>query len=153
MSWTYSGNPSASPVDATHHLLGDIDGSNPLCTDEECVFELCQNGQNPYLAAASLAEARALTFAMRPTLVKKGDRTTMWGNPSQLWLTLARELRAKTSIRTTSVYAGGQSIAEKQADRDQTDLPQPFATRTLHTQPPWRIWERSNVDAEERGIV
>src|SRR5262245_2648585 len=141
MAWTYAGNPSASPVDETHYRLGDVDGANPIATDEECAFALCENNGNTYLAAAALAEAKALTFVNRPTSIKRGDRTTTYGNGAEAYLMLARSLRLQASMQTTTMYAGGQSVTEKRADRLDTTLVQPFATVDLHTPRPWRGWE------------
>jgi hypothetical protein len=141
VSYTYSGSPAASPVDATHFYLGDTDPNNPLSTDEECAFALCQYGQNPMLAAAYLAETKALTFATRPQMVRKGDRMTQYGDAVQGFLTLAKTLRMQASLATTTVYAGGLSVSEKDADRRNTDLPQPFARKNLHILTHPRSWE------------
>src|SRR5262245_13993314 len=147
MSYTYSGNPAASPVDTVHYRLGDVDPAAPIATDEECAFALCENGQNTYLAAAALAEAKALTFVNRPISVKRGDRTTTYANGAEAYLMLARSLRLQASMQTTTIYAGGQSVTEKRADRLDPTLVQPFATVDLHTPRPWRGYE----DEERMG--
>jgi hypothetical protein len=145
MSYTYSGSPAASPVDATHFYLGDTNPSDPISTDEECAFALGANRQNPMLAAAFLAETKAAQFAMRPSQVKRGDRTTSYGDAAQAFLVLARQLRLNASIASTSIYAGGLSVSEKLGDNLDADLPQPVVTKHLHErQPAHRPW--SQVD-------
>lgn len=66
MSWTYSGDPSASEKDQVRFYLGDVDSSFPLLTDEEINFLLTQwddayNG--PLYIAAVAAEVVAGRFA------------------------------------------------------------------------------------------
>jgi len=136
MSYTYQGNPSASPIDLVHFLLGDTDPGNPISTDEECAWAYCANGNNAYLAAADLAETKALTFVNRPLSGLKGGRTTA-GDEAQAFLMLAQTLRLRASVKTTSLYAGGLSVSEKQADRADGDLVQPFARKDLHQTRPW----------------
>jgi hypothetical protein len=139
MGWTYAGNPAASPVDEVHYRLGDVAPDNPIATDEECAFALCENGYNTYLAAASIAETKALTFLNRPQVTKIGERTTSYGmNPAQDFLMLARTLRQQASLKTTSIYVGGLSKMEKDSDRRETGLVQPAFTKDLHTSGRWR---------------
>jgi len=115
-----------------HYFLGDVDPSNPLSTDEECAFALRVNRQNPMLAAASVAETKAATFAMRPTMVKRGDRSTSYGDAAQAFLMLARQLRLNASIASTTVYCGGMDVSEHAADRRDLTLTQPFVDKHLH---------------------
>lgn len=134
--YTYSGNPSSSPTDEVHYLLGNTDPSQPIATDEECAFALIQAKGNTYLAAASVAEAKALVFALRPTTVKKGERSTSWGDAAAAFKMLATTLRMQASLRTATVYAGGLSVSEHESDADNLELVQPFARKNLHTTPP-----------------
>jgi hypothetical protein len=146
MAWTYSGNPAASLVDETHFRLGDVNPSMPIATDEECAFALAEHRGNTYLAAASLAENKALEFLYRPTTVKRGDRTTSYADQAQAFLTLAKQLRNNASLATTTVYAGGLSRGEKDSQRRDTDAVQPFARADLHT--PHR-WPRGETEERE----
>lgn len=51
MSWTYSGNPSTSPLDALRFMLKDTIEEDPLLQDEEIQFILDNyKGQNAQLA-------------------------------------------------------------------------------------------------------
>jgi hypothetical protein len=146
MSWTYSGNPAASAIDTVHYRLGDVSPDRPIATDEECAFALAEHGGNTWLAAAAVAETKALEFLYRPTTVKKGDRTTSYADQAQAFLTLARQLRANASLRTTTLYAGGQDVGEKDANRRDTSVVQPFARADLHNPRPYRS---SDTEARE----
>jgi hypothetical protein len=145
MAWTYSGNPAASGIDEVHYRLGDVNPSMPIATDEECAFALAEHRGNTWLAAAAVAETKALEFLYRPTTVKKGDRTTSYTDQAQAFMTLARQLRANASLRTTTLYAGGQDVGEKDANRRDTSLVQPFARADLHNPRP-----RLESDTEAR---
>jgi hypothetical protein len=145
-AWTYSGNPNSSNIDATHYHLGDTLPSDPIATDEECAYALAQNRNHPMLAAAALAETKAAQFIMRPTMVRRGDRITSYGQDmAQAFLTLAKQLRNNASLATATVYAGAMSLGEKSSNRRETDLPQPFARVDLHS--PRRY---PSPEAEER---
>jgi hypothetical protein len=135
-AWTYAGTPQASPVDEVHYRLGDTNPANPISTDEECAFALAEHRGNTWLAAAALAETKAMEFLYRPTTVKKGDRMTSYADQAQAFLTLARQLRNNASLRTTTLYAGGQDVGEKDANRRDTSVVQPFARADLHNPRP-----------------
>jgi hypothetical protein len=139
MSYTYSGNPQASLIDEVHYRLGNVVQSDPFATDEEVLFALREWKNNTYLAAASLAETKAYEFGSRPISVKRGDRTTTWGDRMQMFLMLAKTLRMQAAQKDASVYAGGLSEAEKTAARRDLDLVQPYAKTGLHTQQPERF--------------
>lgn len=50
MSFSYSGNPSASPVDEARFLLGDTDASSPIMQDEEIqyIIDTYEAGTNTF---------------------------------------------------------------------------------------------------------
>ena len=137
MSYTYSGNPASSPCDEVHFLLGDTDPSNVLATDEECIYALCQNRYNPFLAAADVAETKALSFVNRKLSPSTGRTTAR--DEAQAFLTLAATLRMRASVKTATLYAGGLSESEKTADRGSADLTQPFARKHLHEMTPHHL--------------
>jgi hypothetical protein len=145
VSYTYSGNPNSSKIDETHFRLGNTDPSHCIATDEECAFALTENGNNTYLAAAMLAESKAMEFLYKPSTVKKGDRTTSYTDMANHFLTLAKQLRNNASLATTTLYAGGQDAGEKAAQRRDTSLVRPFATADMHMSK-----VRSGADFEAR---
>lgn len=52
MTWSYSGDPSASSVDQVRFLMGDTDSTNPQLSNEEITYLLNAWNNVPYLAAA-----------------------------------------------------------------------------------------------------
>jgi hypothetical protein len=143
--WTYTGSPQINPIDLVHFRLGDTDPDNPIATDSECAQALADNGNNSWLAAATLAETKAAQLMRAPVTVRRGERgsghTTQYSDPATWFLTLARTLRMNASIRTSTAYAGGLDVGEKESARRDQSLVQPFARKDLHTRPVWPNWE------------
>ena len=135
MAWSYSGNPATSPIDLTHFCLGDTDQNHPVASDEECYQALSDEGGNSYLAAAALAETKALQLMQRLVLTPKGVYATTLRSQAESFRLLAATLRAQASIRTTTLYAGGLSVVEHGADAAASDLPQPVFRMHLHEFP------------------
>ena len=144
MTWTYVGNPLASDVSLVHFRLGDVDASNPLASDEECAQALVDARGNSYLAAAILAEAKALTLLMRPTRETRGDLTIEYRQQAEAFKLLADTLRRNANIANGGVYAGGIERGDKDANARDHSLVRPFATTHLHEFQPY------SVEAEER---
>jgi hypothetical protein len=79
MSWTYSGDPSASPLDQVRFLCGDTKTAEPFLQDEEINF-LITLKENPRAAAheacmmilAKLSEE--VDFELGPQKVKASQR-------------------------------------------------------------------------------
>src|SRR5688500_12229196 len=61
MSWSYSGDPSSSSLDEVRFLLGDIDSTYPLLSDEEITYLLQERTSRG--AAADAASALAARYA------------------------------------------------------------------------------------------
>lgn len=150
VTWTYSGSPSISAIDMVHFRLGDTNPGNPISTDEECAQALADNHGNTWLAAADLAENKALEFLWRPTTVRKADGSSVsYADQAAAFQALAQRLRQNASVRTTTIYAGGLSVGEKQAARADTGLVQPFARKDLHVGPPIRTAATETFDPRE----
>ena len=95
MSWTYSGDPSASEKDQVRFYVGDVDSTFPLLTDEEIGFLLTQwdeayNG--PLYVAAVAAEVISGRFA-REVSVSADGVSAQIGELQQRYDTLANSLR------------------------------------------------------------
>lgn len=63
MTWTYSGNPANSPLDAVRYQIGDTQESDPLLSNEEIQYELARSGNDVLRAAVKCCEAIAARFA------------------------------------------------------------------------------------------
>lgn len=102
MTWTYSGNPSSSSLDAVRFLCGDTDTANQLISNEEVAFLLSEWNSDTYLAAAFACDAIAGTFAAKADGSKSvGDLSisTQYGSQSRTYLERAASLRAQASRR------------------------------------------------------
>jgi hypothetical protein len=103
--WTYGGNPSTSPADATRFLLGDTDPSDPQTDDGEVAFALATYG-SPRLAAAFLAETLA-AVAARQVNIFVGSIRIFAGEKVQNLRTLAANLRSMEDDLRRAEQTGG----------------------------------------------
>lgn len=126
MTWSYSGNPAASPKDEVRFLVGDTDTTEQLVQDEEIAYELAIQ-TNAQLAAANIAEAIGAKFA-RKADTRLGDYSVSYSNLSKSYFTLAAQLRSSTKYNaalSAIPYGGGISISDMTINEDDTDIVQP----------------------------
>lgn len=130
MSWTYSGNPAASALDEIRFLIGDTDANNQILQDEEILYEanLVSGGSPPtngnFLAAALCAEG-VQSKVSRYADKSVGDLHISYNNQVRQYATLAVALRRRATLAGVTIYSGGESKADKEANRTDTDLVQP----------------------------
>jgi hypothetical protein len=87
MTWTYSGNPSASALDEIRFLIQDTNEDDQLLSDEELLY-LLDSYEDPYSAAVAAVvsligkAARSLEESKKVadlSLTRKaGDRLAQW---------------------------------------------------------------------------
>lgn len=63
MSWSYSGDPATSEVDALRFMLADTDMTSPIFQDEELQYLIDQYGEDPDRLAYNAFTAAATSFA------------------------------------------------------------------------------------------
>lgn len=63
MSFTYSGDPSASEIDALRFTLADTDSASPIFQDEELQYLIDEYGDNPDKLEYYAFSAAATQFA------------------------------------------------------------------------------------------
>ena len=63
MSWSYSGDPNTSPMDAVRFYLQDTDSEDPIMTNEDILFLLVDN-QDPKVAAINGVKTLVTKYAM-----------------------------------------------------------------------------------------
>ena len=128
MTATYTNNPAGSSRDAVRLLVFDNNvttEANAKLSDEEIQFFIGRNSHIS-LAAAEAAEAIGAKFASGGTSKKVGDLQI--DGVGMSYKELADTLRSQAGRRAGSgAYAGGTSIADKDAqeadtDRIQTDI-------------------------------
>jgi hypothetical protein len=133
MSWSYSGDPTSSSVDAVRFLIGDTDFDDQQLSDEEIQFLLSQANGSAYLAAASAAEAIAAKYA-RLCSKSVGDLSYNYAQRQQHYERLARRLYIKAAEVAMPV-AGGISQSDKRIVEQDADRVQPSFTVSLHDNP------------------
>lgn len=123
MAWTYD-DSLATEKDQVRFLIGDTDENEQLASDGEIAWALTNNPV--YAAAAIIAESIAAVFARKADFTS-GDESVKCSQVAENYAKKAAELR-KRSVRSASVspYMGGKSIAEKEAQSDNSDLVQPY---------------------------
>lgn len=123
MTWTYSGNPSSTNRDAIRFLIGDTDNTDQLVTDEEIAYALAQEG-SAYIAAARICRSVASKFA-RYMDQSVGDLSISYSQRYTQFTALADRLESDGSSRLGVPFAGGISVAAKEAVTDDSDRIQP----------------------------
>lgn len=129
MAFTWSGDPSASDVEAIRWEINDIDSEHPKFQDDEIEYALAQE-HSVFNAAARLCEqlqVRYIGAASRTMGPLRVDMSTL----ASLYATKARKLR-KRAIAFATPYVGGLSDAKKDIFEDDTDLIQPAFEKGMH---------------------
>lgn len=129
MTFSYTGDPRKRDLDMVRFLLQDTECSTSQFTDEE-INALLEVDCNPYMAAANAADVLGSRYA-RVTHVKIGDYEEDGGTMSQNYYNLAKTLRTQARRRGVTFYAGGLSIAEREADQADADLEQPSFSKGM----------------------
>jgi len=129
---TYTCNPSGRPIDAVRLLVGETECASAKLFDAEIQFFL-DSECGLYYAAAAAADALCAHFAKSVTY-RVGGSSKQLAELSKNYAALAAKLRAQADQGAT-IYAGGQSIAEKERDALDTDRVQPTFWRGMHDDP------------------
>lgn len=139
MAWTYGGDPSTSNLDAVRYMVGDVDSTAPLVTDEVITWEISQ-WPNLYQAAANVADSIAALLGR--TQGMRADGVT-FGDAANQMRERAKTLRARgatasnggTGAAAGGIYVGGISISDKAAREADTDRVRPTFTRETGAPP------------------
>jgi hypothetical protein len=132
VSWSYSGDPSATPLDQTRFEIQDTDSSAPLLQDEEISFAIETEAPDLtpgqlYAAAARCCEVLSRRFAMQADQTV-GDTETAYAKMAVTYAERAAELRAKAQ-GAHSPSAGGITHTGKRIARSDPDRIQPLFRR------------------------
>jgi hypothetical protein len=148
VTWSYSGDPSASDLDAVRFYVGDTTTTRQLLQDEEVNFTLAEHS-NQRLAAAVCADAIAAKFA-READQRVGDISKSLSQVSKAFTALATKLRAEVGKRAAPSFPAA-SRDWKQTQREDTDLVQP-AFAVGQGDSPWVVQLNAQLDrADWRG--
>lgn len=115
-------------MDAVRFLTGQTSTQDDILVyDEEILYSLSQRNQNAYAAASLVCQSLAARFAAQPEIESVGALGLTWGDRAQRMRERAIDLRGQIALAGVSPYAGGISIADQQADRQDSDVVQmPF---------------------------
>ena len=130
MTWTYSGDPSSSNRDLVRFLIHDTDTTAQLLTDEEIAGLLTIEGSAR--GAAILAAGSLSARFGRKASMSVGDLSINYGSISSFYASLVASLRRELVCSSARPYAGGQSIADKDAKEDDDDRVRPSFRRDMH---------------------
>lgn len=100
MTWSYSGNPSASDLDKVRFLIGDTDTNNQLLSNEEITFLLTEWNNNAYVAASNAAYSLSAEFSGKSDFSRSvGDLSlsTQYGAQAERYGSLAKRLAVQSS--------------------------------------------------------
>jgi len=130
MSWTYSGRPDSSSLDAVRFLSGDKDIDRKLVSNEEIEFSISRTS-DIYKAAAMVCRAVAAEFSTKASYTV-GDVSKQCSDISKAFAERAKELdNATASSLFVLPSFGGLSRAEKDGLESNTDAVQPVFTKDL----------------------
>lgn len=125
MSWSYSGDPNEEPKDAVRFLVGDTHSDDGFVSDEEIEWALSQNS-NVYAAGAIVADALSTYFATQASSVSIGPIKEEYTQRAKDYTLRAKELSNKAAGKVAlTFFAGGLSVADKEASTLNTSLVQP----------------------------
>lgn len=116
MTWSYSGDPTASPKDAVRFLTGDTDTTEQQLQDEEIAFLVTtwQNKNSVYWTASTAADAIAAKYSREVTL-SADNQTLSASELQQKYISMGIKLRAMhfALLAGGNVDVGGITIGEQ----------------------------------------
>lgn len=135
MTWTYTGNPSATEIDQVRFIVGQLSSEDPiLLKDEEISWSLDQFGT--WGGAVSCAHSLANQYAAKARREAVGQLAITWGNRAEEYREAAKAIRRQAGQSNTALpYLGGLLEADKKADRNNTAQVQPAFTRDRDDNP------------------
>lgn len=135
MTWTYSGDPSASDRDAVRVRVGDRDENDQLLQDEEIDYFLAQyvgDGRAALRASLDAAKAIAAHFARQSTY-RIGQVSETLSRRSEAYERLSGEIEAE--LRRLAIVSGkalSVKTADKAGQEGDATLVKPYVRRGMH---------------------
>lgn len=127
MAWTYSGNPSASTLDAVRFLTGDTDTTDQLLSDAEITYIITENA-TVLRSASESCRAIAAKFARLMSRSVGGLSADFSAKYSQ-YLQLADNIMSRDEVSAVRPFISGYTISQKEALEDNTDRESTFARK------------------------
>ncbi|MDD5231541.1 MAG: hypothetical protein PHC43_09450 [Candidatus Marinimicrobia bacterium] len=122
MTWSYSGDPSISRLDALRFLSGDTSSGNPMVTDEEIIYTSTGTPNN-YMAAAQICRAIATKFSFQVDTNNAGLSISA-SQRAKAFSDRAKDLEKKAG-KSAGIYIGGRLVQEKKDAESDITIKQP----------------------------
>jgi hypothetical protein len=127
VSWSYSGDPSNSPLDELRFLLGDTDPDCPILSDEELNYILGKANNDMQAAVLASLQIIVIKYArLKDETV--GDVQVKYSQIYDHYFDLLKkeqEAGSITSLSSGGIYAGGISVTDKKTRQSDPDRVQP----------------------------
>ena len=123
--FTYSGDPSDSPLDAVRFYCQDTVKEDAIFNDREILFTIAEN-PNLRVAAAVCLETAAKKFSRLPKTLKAGPLSKTYGERVDDMLMLAKDLRRKVSYAALPFFGGISQAGKDSLSQDSDDVAPPF---------------------------
>jgi hypothetical protein len=132
MTWTFSGDPSYSLLDHVRSLIGDIDSTDQLVSDEIINFQLTQNANDVFLASEAVCLGLAAKFARKVDTSVESVRVA-YSSLHKQYIEMARRYKQQAANSSSTSGGGGIgipivagiSISESDSLKEDSDLIQP----------------------------
>lgn len=128
MSFTWTGDPAASTLEAIRWEIDDIDSTKAKFTDAEINYAYAEEG-TVLSAAAHLCEQLATKYAAKASR-KLGPLSIELSDLSKQYKDRAKQLRRRDIVHAEP-YAGGISKTQEEAFEDDSNLKQPVFERDM----------------------
>ena len=135
MTWTFTDSATPTAKDQVRILVGDVDSTDPLISDESIGIFLTGGSlaqTNVYLAAAMVADRIAATLARGVQSVSAGGSSVVFDIASaraKYFRDLAQRLRLSGSS-SAAPFCGGISRSDVLSRESDTDRVPPYFSRT-----------------------
>lgn len=129
MTWTYSGDPSASMLDAVRFHIGDTDTNDQLLSNEEIQYHITE--QVTLLRAAS-ESARAVAAKFARLMNRSiGGLSADFSSKYRQYLELSDNLLARDEITPVRPFVSGYKRSQKEMMEDELDRETTFARKGI----------------------
>lgn len=133
MTWTYSGNPASSTLDAVRFTVGDTDTTDQLVSDEEILYMINTYG-TIFRISSEVCRAIAAKYAK---LIDRtiGGLSANFADKYHHYLELADSLVEKDELLPVSPFISGFSRSRKESVELDNDRESTFGRKGQHDNP------------------
>lgn len=130
MAFTYSGDPSKSPLDAVRFFIGDTDPCDVLLQNGEINYVLAKYNNAPVNASIECVQA-IMSKLSRVSDEKVGQVDIKFSQRMEMYGKMLVNLRHQLAVGDIQPFAGGISATQKQANLADTDTVRPDFTKQM----------------------